>query len=253
MNLGLEGKKVAIAGSSRGMGLAFARQFHEEGAKVWLTGRGRDALKTAASSLDDAPYTTCDLESSAGRALFHDEVSVRWGSVDALILNVGGGSSTFSGLGTPDEEWLRMLTLNFLTHVSLIRLFRGLLARGSQPAVISISSIVGAARIGGPLSYSTAKAALNAFCTTSSAELIQEGIRYNVVSPGHVLTEGNSWSQKIAENPAGVKKRIDDTVPMKRFGSPEEIASFVAFLASNRASFCTGANIRVDGGQTPCV
>jgi 3-oxoacyl-[acyl-carrier protein] reductase len=248
MNLNLKEKKVAIAGASKGLGFSIAKLFLEEGAKVWLTGRDSSSLTDASKKLGNASFTGGDLTDPKIRELFFSDVRTAWRSLDVLILNVGGGKSTHPGIDSPDQEWERMFQLNLFTHVALIRLFTPLLKKSEQASIVSVSSIAGEATMPAPLSYSSAKAALNHFCQTAVTELAQSGIRYNTVTPGNILSKGGRWEQLLEENPQRVEKYIQK-VPLKRFGTPEEIANTVVFLSSPLASFCTGSILRVDGGQ----
>jgi len=112
-----------------------------------------------------------------------------------------------------------------------------------------VSSITAMEAFGAPVDYSTAKAAVIALSKNMARKLAQE-VRINVLAPGNVLFTGGSWDEKIKENPDQVNMIIESTVPMKRFGSPEEMADAAVFLCSERASFITGSILVVDGGQT---
>ncbi|MEW6055130.1 MAG: SDR family oxidoreductase [Bdellovibrionota bacterium] len=251
MQLGLQGARVAIAGSSRGMGFAIAKAFFEEGAEVWITGRDEKQLLKASKALANCKFTICDLERGDDRKRFFSEVEQTWTSLDILVLNVGSGQASHAGLDTPDEEWHRVLNLNLVSHAGLLRLFRPLLKTSRKASVVGISSIAGQTRLGAPVSYSAAKSALEHFCVIASKELAEDSIRFNLVAPGNIYAEGGRWEALMTRDKEKIEQHIQAAVPMKRFGKPEEIASFVVFLASTQASFCTGSVVRVDGGQTP--
>jgi 3-oxoacyl-[acyl-carrier protein] reductase len=117
-------------------------------------------------------------------------------------------------------------------------------------SIILISSIAGHEVLPAPIPYSVAKAGVIVVCKNLSRHLAPHNIRINAVAPGNIFVKEGTWDKKIKEDPGGVKQYIETEVPMKRLGKPEEIADAVVFLASERASFITGACLIVDGGQT---
>ena len=250
MRLGLEGAHIAIAGASDGIGLGVARAFREEGAMPWLTGRSADRLAAASAALDGAPFTIGDLTEKDARIRLVEEITERWGRLDVLVLNFGETATPHPGLVSTDDEWLRLFHANFLAHVALLRECSPLLGASERAAVVALSSIAGEMRLPAPLAYSTAKAALNHLCVSIAPELARAGIRFNVVSPGNVRYPGGRWDKRVAEQPEATNRMLEESVPLRRLGTPDDIAAFVVFLASERASFCTGAIINVDGGQS---
>src|SRR3954452_12123115 len=119
--------------------------------------------------------------------------------------------------------------------------------RGS---IVLVSSIAGLESLGAPIPYGTAKAALEHYAKDLSRRVGRHGVRVNTVAPGNILFPGGTWQRKLDADPAGVQSMIAAEVPLGRFGTPMEIGSAVAFLASDRAAFITGACMVVDGGQT---
>jgi 3-oxoacyl-[acyl-carrier protein] reductase len=124
------------------------------------------------------------------------------------------------------------------------------MVEAGRGSIVLIASIVGLESVNAPLPYSAAKAALISYAKNLGREVARRGVRVNAVAPGNVLFDGGSWARKLAENPDRVRQYIDREVPAGRFGAPAEIADLVAFLASDRATFITGACMVVDGGQT---
>ena len=255
MDLGLNNKVAFITGSSRGIGLAIARAFLREGAKVVITGRDADSLEGARALL----ATETDAESVLSvqgdmtkpedirRAL--DETISTYGGIDAVVANVGSG--TFRGGWELElNDWQSALDINLLGSMVLAsEAMPHLIARGGG-SLTFISSIAGSEAINAPLTYSAAKAALQSAMKNLSRLVAPHGVRVNAVAPGNILFPGGSWERKLAEQREFYQEYIESEVPLKRFGRPEEIADAVVFLASERASFTTGACLVVDGGQS---
>lgn len=243
---------VLVSGSSRGLGLAIAERYLQEGACVTITGSGQDsvdqAMKDLGQKFDDSlmfPFIG-DLTRKEVIQSFVDALITRFGQVDIAICNLGGGSG-LRGVGIPEEEWSRLFDLNF--HASR-RLTEVLVERGClRSSLIFISSIAGCESLGAPIPYEVAKAALKFYAKAISIELAAQNIRVNVICPGNILAKGGTWEKILEENPDAVKKMLKEKVSMKRLANPREIANVVFFVASEENSFMTGSNIIVDGGQ----
>ncbi len=250
MNLELGDRTALVVGASRGIGFAIARMLAAEGANVALAARGRDDLESASQEIGDkTSFHTADvIDPAAAQALAH-EVENRWGGIDILVCNVGSGASVPPGQETA-AEWSRVMDLNLFAATNMIEAARPIMRRGSgDRAIICVSSICGLAALGAPVTYSAAKAALNATVRGLARPLALEGIRVNAVAPGNILFDGGTWSRKIAENKSAVDEMLAREVSLRRLGTPEEIADVTTFLASPRAAFITGTVIVADGGQ----
>lgn len=253
MDLQLTDRVALVAGSSRGIGRAIASTLLGEGCRVCITGRDTDALDES----------TRVLNAQFGDKIFHfqgdltdrpviDEafaaVSRKWGGLDVLVANVGSGRGK-PGWQQEDAEWQRLFSLNFFGAVRLAQAaIPYLQSRGGS--ILFISSIVAIEATPAPLPYSAAKAALVNYSKNLSRTLAPDGIRVNCLAPGNVLFDGGSWDHRLKERREEVERYISTEVPQKRFGTPEEIAKFAAYLVSPTSRFATGGCYVMDGGQT---
>ncbi|MGE4299497.1 MAG: SDR family NAD(P)-dependent oxidoreductase [Desulfovibrionaceae bacterium] len=259
MDLGLAGRTVVVTGSSRGIGLAVARAFLREDAVVVLTGRTAGPLESAARDLgrEFGPHNvasfTGDLADPATVARLGAMVRQRFGSLDHLVANIGSGRSV-PPLAEDADEMRRMLEINLVTAqttaAGLLPLLRETAATGADASIVFISSICGEEALGCPVAYATAKAGLNAYARNIARPLGAQGVRVNVLSPGNVIFPGSTWEAKLAADADAVAAMLARDVPLARLGSDAEVADVAVFLASSRATFVTGADWIVDGGQT---
>jgi 3-oxoacyl-[acyl-carrier protein] reductase len=172
----------------------------------------------------------------------------RYGRLDILVCNVGSGRSVAPGQETA-EEWERVLRLNLSSATNAVEALRPLLEKG-RGSIVCVSSICGAEALGAPVTYSAAKAALNAYVRNAARPLAAAGVRINAVAPGNLLFEGSVWQERLQKDPAAVQAMLERDVALRRLGTAREIADVVAFLASSRAAFATGSVFVVDGGQS---
>lgn len=254
MDLGLKDKVAFIAGSSRGIGFAIAGAFIREGAKVIITGRNLTALNEAAAALAAGSIPgrvlsiQADLTDPSEIEHAVEQSIAIFGRLEVVVANVGSGRAP-SGWDVASDDWLSVLNLNLLSSMAL--------ARATLPHLISsggsltfISSIAGIESINAPVPYSAAKAAVISAMKNLSRSLGANRVRVNAVAPGNILFPGGSWERKLAERREFFDQYVKSEVPLQRFGTVEEVADVVAFLASEKASFITGSCVVVDGGQT---
>ena len=258
MNLELSDRVVLVAGASRGIGRGIAAAMLAEGARVLLTGRDGAVLEDARASLASeygarVAAHAADMTATAGIVSALDACEAAFGVPEILIANVGGGNLT-PGWDVDDDKLEAALEHNLAGSVRLVR--EGVRrmqptadeARGARPNIVVISSIAGVDIMGAPFAYGMAKAGLNHF-VGEMARLVGPSMRVNAVAPGNILFEGGSWERNRAARPEGIERWIRREVALKRFGTVEEIADVVTFLASPRAAFVTGATWIADGGQ----
>ena len=257
MELGLTNSRVLVTGSSRGIGYGIASAFLAEGATVILTGRSEENLQGARSALSDkfgsdrVDIFPGDLDNENIRQ--HLSGALLPQGLNHLVCNVGSGRSV-PILQETTDEWRRMFDTNLFQAAGMVQDLRSLLAasvkQGHGASLTFVGSICGMEAIGCPLAYASAKAALWAYAKNLVRPLADDEIRVNMVSPGNVLFPGSTWEDKLAQDTVGVQSMLDRKVPMRRLGTLDEITAAIVFLASQRASFITGANLVVDGGQT---
>jgi NAD(P)-dependent dehydrogenase (short-subunit alcohol dehydrogenase family) len=258
VNLDLAGKVVVVTGASKGIGLAVARAFAEEGARVVAGARSGSPELAALDERDGVAVVLGDLTTVAGCDAVMAEAEARFGGVDVLVNNVGGVRPRTDGfLAVTDEDWLWSWETNLLSAVRATRSALPHLLRRAPSTVVTVCSVNAALPDPGVIDYSAAKAALRSFSKSLSKELGPHGVRVNTVSPGPVETalwlgEGgvaDTLSHAQGVDPAAVRAAAVAGTPTERFTRPEEVAAAVTFLASSRAGNITGADLLIDGGM----
>lgn len=250
MNLELTDKVAIVTGSSRGLGLASARALAAEGCRVTLCARTEAPLVEAAASIggrDHVRAVAADVSTLDGAARVVDETMAAFGRIDVLVNNVGVAKGA-GIVDTSDDEWQQALDHTLLPAVRMSRLVVPHM-RAAGGVILMIASIWGR-ESGGRMTYNAVKAAEISLAKSMAAELAGDGIRVNSIAPGSIAFEGGSWWKRQQADPEGMAAFVAREIPMGRFGRAEEVGDVVAFLASARASWVTGASITVDGGQS---
>jgi 3-oxoacyl-[acyl-carrier protein] reductase len=248
MQLELAGKNALVTGSSRGIGRAIAEVLHAEGCRVALNGRNASDLNTTAAALPGSCAVAGDVTRPDEARRVVDEVVAALGRLDILVCNVGSGRSVPPGDETHDE-WQRVFALNLWSATNTVEAAREAVVH-AKGTIVCVSSICGLEVLpGAPVTYSAAKAALHAYVRGIARPLGREGVRINAVAPGNILFEDSVWRRKLDESPEAVQTMLDRDVALGRLGQPREVAELVAYLASPRSGFVSGAVWTMDGGQ----
>ncbi len=250
MRLGLENKVALVGGASRGIGLAIAQALQAEGCQLAIAARGRAGLDEAARALKgNVLAEAADLTDARSCEALIDAVMRKFGRLDLVVANAGSGASTPPGQET-EQAWRAAIDINLMTAVNLMGAARAALAASGGGSIVCISSICGREALGAPVTYSSAKAALDMAVKGLSRAYAADGIRVNGVAPGNILFPGGVWERKLEAGREAVEAMIGRETPLGRFGTLQEVADAVLFLSSERSAFTTGAILVVDGGQS---
>ncbi|WP_437804317.1 SDR family oxidoreductase [Sorangium sp. So ce693] len=243
----LEGKVALVTGGNSGIGLASAKELVARGGHVFITGRRRDALEAAVTSIG---RNVTAVQGDAGKLDELDrlfaQIKAEKGHLDILFANAG----TVEAAPFPEvteDTFARHFDVNVKGVFFLVQKALPLLR--DRGAVILNGSVVGSKGFAGTSVYSATKAALRSFARTWTADLKGRGIRVNVVSPGPIQTPGWDGLTPDEQTRSAMKAQAISTIPLGRMGEPGEVANVVAFLASGDASFIAGTEIFVDGGS----
>jgi NAD(P)-dependent dehydrogenase (short-subunit alcohol dehydrogenase family) len=242
----LEGKIALVTGGSSGIGLAAAKRFVHEGAYVFITGRRKPELERAVKEIGrNVTGIQGDVSNLDDLDRLFEQIKRESGKLDIVFANAG--VARFAALGAIREEFFdSIFNINVKGVLFTVQKALPLLPEGAS--IILNASIVGSKGFAANSVYSATKAALRSFARTWTTDLKERRIRVNAVSPGSTDTPGARDLLASSEVGEKRKKMIAESVPLGRFGTPDEIAKAVVFLASEDSSYVTGAELFVDGG-----
>ena len=257
MDLGLKNKVALVAGASKGLGRAVARELAAEGACIAICSRNREQIRAAAEQIH--------LET--GAEVFHDQADItrpeeirtfvtnvvrRFGDIQILVTNSGGPTAGLFVSLRP-QDWSQAVTLNLMSVISLCSEVIPYMQRNRWGRIVNITSIGVKQPLDGQMLANSVRSAVIGFAKTLSNEMAPYNILVNNVCTGYTRTERvEELSAAIGERKGISKERVlkswEESIPMGRLGRPEEFAALVAFLVSERSSYITGTSISVDGG-----
>jgi 3-oxoacyl-[acyl-carrier protein] reductase len=254
LDLGLTDKVAVVTGSSRGLGLASARALVAEGCRVVICARGAETLAEAALEVEAAARrpnmitaVQADVSTTAGVELVITRAVDTFGGLDILVNNVGKAAGS-DLLGTSDAEWQAAFDETLFPAIRASRVAVPHMKQRGGGAIVMITSIWGR-ESGGRMTYNAVKAAETSLGKSLAQQLAPANIRVNSVAPGSIMFPGGSWHRRQQSDPAFIADMIKRELPFGRMGRADEVANVVAFLASPRASWISGASVVVDGCQ----
>lgn len=263
MDLKLRGKVAVVTGASVGIGLAVADALAGEGVQLVLAARQQERLEAAAADLATrhgvrALAVACDVASAAGVAQLVDATKDAFGGADILFNNAGTGSNE-TIMDAPDEKWQAYWELHVMAAVRLARAFVPTMRERGGGAILHNASICAVQPLGYEPIYNVTKAALMMFSKNLANEVIKDNIRVNTINPGLVLTP--DWvktAKQLTADTGGdweghLQQVANEHAPIRRFATPAELADFIVFLCSERASYSVGSTYFVDGGMLKTV
>lgn len=248
MQLSFQGKRVVVAGGSKGIGRAIAMGFAGLGASVSVCARGQAALDSAVAEIRGKGVkghaASCDLADAAAIARYVTDATDALGGLDILVNNA-------SGFGLADDEagWAAGLNVDVMATVRASHAAIPHLEKAGGGVILNISSISGYGASARSAPYAAVKAALINYTMSQAVMLASKKVRVNAIAPGSIEFPGGTWEERKTSNPA-LYNTILKSIPWGRLGTPEEVANVALFLCSDFAHWVTGQTLIVDGGQS---
>ena len=243
----LEGKVAIVTGASRGIGKAIAEQFIAQGAKVAFTYRSSaEAAAALEQELSAGGGTVKGFQSDAASMTDAErlvgEVVEAFGTVDIVINNAGITDDTLL-MRMTEEQWDRVISVNLKSCFNLTKAVMRTMLKARSGSIVNISSVVGVQGNAGQANYAASKAGILGFTKSVALELGSRNIRCNAIAPGFIETE---MTAKLDQDTV---QGWRDAIPLKRGGTPEDVANLCVFLASDMSAYITGQTLNVDGGM----
>jgi 3-oxoacyl-[acyl-carrier protein] reductase len=243
----LEGKTAIITGASRGIGKAIAMKYAQEGCNVAFTDLFEDDnMKATEAELQAMGVKAKGYASDAGSFADTDrvvnEIEKDFGRIDILVNNAGITKDTLL-MRMTEEQWDAVINVNLKSVFNFTKAVQKIMLKQRSGSVINMSSVVGVGGNAGQANYSASKAGIIGFTKSIARELGSRGIRVNAIAPGFIITE------MTAKIPEDARKAWEESIPMKRGGTPEEVAGVATFLASELSSYVSGQVIQVCGAM----
>ncbi len=262
MDLGLRGRVALVAGASQGMGKAIAFCFAREGAKVGICARGEAQLKEAAQIIrretgGDVLEVVADMSRAEDIRRFVASGVERFGRLDIVVTNAGGPPPG-EFMKFSDEDWENAFRLSFLSAARLTREAVPHMRKLGGGRVINITSYAVKEPISGLVLSNAIRSAVVGLAKSLSRELARDNILINNICPGRIDTErhrklNEARAERLKRPVEEITREMKAEIPLGRYGSSEEVADLVVFLASDRATYITGTTIQIDGGLVRAV
>lgn len=256
MDLQLKDKVILVAGASRGIGLGIVETVLAEGARVAIAARGAEALEETRARLA-GQYGADRVWAMAGDLRDTATIDAMVAGAEAALGPIWGGVANVGlhpcppGFEVDDETWDAGINQNLDSAFRLSRALLRVMTPRKEGAILLITSIAGLGALGTPLTYGTAKAGMNHLAQELARIAGRDTIRVNALAPGNIIFPDGEWEKRTqGERGEAWWTWVRREVPLRRFGTPQEIGDMAAFLLSPRSSFTTGAVVPVDGGQT---
>ncbi|MED2973628.1 MULTISPECIES: SDR family oxidoreductase [unclassified Fictibacillus] len=262
MDLGLRNKAVLVLASSKGLGRATAMKFAEEGAAVMITSRDEKALMVTADEIrkktgSRIEYAVCDITQKEEITRLVKAAADAFGKIDVLVNNAGGPpAGTFDSFG--DEEWEFGFNLTLMSLVRTVREVLPYMRENGGGRIVNIASSSFKQPIDGLILSNTFRTAINGLSKSLSQELGKDGILINTIGPGRIGTDRVAeLDSKAADansvSPEQVKEQMEKSIPLGRYGTPEEFAKTIVYLGSEANTYITGQSFLIDGGMVKAL